>query len=251
MLRRSTRECARHEAVIDLCARLDNLPLALELAAARTVVFSPEQLLDRLSERLDLLKAGRDADPRQQTLRATIEWSYDLLDERERGLFRCFSVFAGGCRYEAAEAVCDANPDSLQSLLDKSLLRRVEGPFGPRYLMLETIRELATEKLGAEEETDASSARPRRALPRPRAVGEPRRRGGGAATLRARHPRARQRAGGARLGARDGRARARPRARRRARELLGRPTARTRARTGRQPFLPEIRTCPRGWSRGR
>ena len=73
------------QAVIDLCARLDNLPLALELAAARTVVFSPEQLLDRLSERLDLLKAGRDADPRQQTLRATIEWSADLLEERERG----------------------------------------------------------------------------------------------------------------------------------------------------------------------
>jgi len=138
-------------AVADLCARLDNLPLALELAAARTVVFSPEQLLDRLSERLDLLRAGRDADPRQQTLRATIEWSYDLLEERERRVFRSYSVFAGGCTYEGAVAVCGASPDSLQSLLDKSLLRRVEA-LGPRFLMLETIRELATEKLGAEEE---------------------------------------------------------------------------------------------------
>ena len=71
--------------------RLDNLPLALELAAARTVVFPPEQLLERLSERLDLLKAGRDADPRQQTLRATIEWSYDLLDAGEQRLFRGLS----------------------------------------------------------------------------------------------------------------------------------------------------------------
>ncbi|MGH3079311.1 MAG: ATP-binding protein, partial [Gaiellaceae bacterium] len=140
------------QAVTDLCARLDNLPLALELAAARTVVFSPEQLLDRLSERLDLLKAGRDADPRQQTLRATIEWSYDLLEERERRLFRAISVFAGGCGYEAAEAVCDADPDTLQSLLDKSMVRRVDGSFGPRYWMLETIRELAAEKLAADGE---------------------------------------------------------------------------------------------------
>ena len=84
------------EAVAELCSRLDNLPLAIELAAARTVVFSPEQLVDRLSQRLDLLKAGRDADPRQQTLRATIEWSYDLLESEEQRLFRALSVFAGG-----------------------------------------------------------------------------------------------------------------------------------------------------------
>jgi predicted ATPase len=146
----------RTEAVTELCARLDHLPLALELAAARTVVFTPEQLLARLSERLDLLKAGRDADPRQQTLRATIEWSYDLLDEGERSLFRAISVFAGGCGYEAAEAVCGADPDTLQSLLDKSLLRRVDGSFGPRYWMLETIRELAAEKLA--EAGEATSA---------------------------------------------------------------------------------------------
>jgi predicted ATPase/class 3 adenylate cyclase len=130
-----------------LCSRLDNLPLALELAAARTTVFSPQQLLERLSQRLDLLKGGRDADPRQQTLRATIEWSYDLLAPEEQRLFRCLSVFAGGCTYEAAEQVCGADPDTLQSLLDKSLLRRRDSTFGSRYWTLETIREYAAERL--------------------------------------------------------------------------------------------------------
>jgi predicted ATPase len=130
-------------AVAELCARLDHLPLALELAAARTVVFSPDQLLERLSQRLDLLKGGRDADPRQHTLRATIEWSYELLLPEEQRLFRSLSVFVGGVTYEAAEAVCGADPDTLQSLLDKSLLRRRETELGPRYWMLETIREFA------------------------------------------------------------------------------------------------------------
>jgi predicted ATPase/class 3 adenylate cyclase len=139
---------SRSRTVVELCSRLDNLPLALELAAARTVIFSPEQLIERLSQRLDLLKAGRDADPRQQTLRATIEWSHDLLDESEQSLFRRFSVFAGGCTYEAAEAVCDTHPDTVQSLVDKSLTRRSEGE-RPRFWMLETIRELAAEKLSA------------------------------------------------------------------------------------------------------
>jgi predicted ATPase len=145
----------RSAAVDELCSHLDHLPLALELAAARTVLFSPEQLLERISERLDLLRAGRVADPRHQTLRATIEWSYHLLDESERRLSRMLSVFAGGCRYEAAEAVCDADPDTLQSLLDKSLVRRFDGPTGPRYTMLETIREFAAEELSAGGETDA------------------------------------------------------------------------------------------------
>ena len=140
------------EAVTELCRRLDNLPLALELAAARTVVFSPEQLVERLSERLDLLKAGRDADPRQQTLRATIEWSYDLLEPEEQRLFRALSVFAGSCNYEAAESVCDADPDTLQSLLDKSLLRRREEHGQTRYWMLESIRELAAEQVAAADE---------------------------------------------------------------------------------------------------
>jgi len=130
-------------AVEELCSRLDNLPLALELAAARVPVLSPEQLLDRLAERLDLLKAGRGVDPRQQTLRATIEWSYELLDEEERLLFERLSVFRGGCTLEAAEAVCDADVDALQSLIEKSLLRRQ----GERFWMLETIREYAVERL--------------------------------------------------------------------------------------------------------
>jgi predicted ATPase/class 3 adenylate cyclase len=134
-------------AVSELCARLDHLPLALELAAARTVVFSPEQLLERLSHRLDLLRGGRDADPRQQTLRATIEWSYDLLEKEEQRLFRALAVFAGGSVYEAAEAICGADPDTLQSLIDKSLVRRRDTGFGFRYWMLETIREYAAEGL--------------------------------------------------------------------------------------------------------
>jgi predicted ATPase/class 3 adenylate cyclase len=146
---------AANESVSQLCLRLDNLPLALELAAARTTLFSPEQLLERLSQRLDLFKGGRDADPRQQTLRATIEWSYNLLAPEEQRLFRCLSVFPGGCTYEAAEEVCGADPDTLQSLLDKSLLRRRESTFGSRYWMLETIREYSTERLEDAGDTSA------------------------------------------------------------------------------------------------
>ncbi|MCE3286807.1 MAG: hypothetical protein K0S64_413 [Gaiellaceae bacterium] len=142
------------EAVAELCLRLDELPLALELAAARTALFSPEQLLERLSQRLDLLKGERDADPRQQTLRATIEWSHDLLSTREQVLFARLSVFAGGCSYEAAEQIAEADPDTLQSLLDKSLLRRRESPAGPRYWMLETIREFARHALDAATERE-------------------------------------------------------------------------------------------------
>ena len=142
------------EAVSELCARLDELPLALELAAARTALFSPEQLLERLSQRLDLLRGERDADPRQQTLRATIEWSYDLLSEEEQELFARLSVFAGGCSYEAAEQIAGADPDTLQSLLDKSLLRKRESELGPRYWMLETIREYASGRLDASGEAD-------------------------------------------------------------------------------------------------
>ncbi|MBA3735384.1 MAG: AAA family ATPase [Actinobacteria bacterium] len=138
---------AANGSVGELCSRLDNLPLALELAAARTTLFSPEQLLERLSQRLGLFKGARDADPRQRTLRATIEWSYDLLAPEEQRLFRSLSVFAGGCTYEAAEEVCGADPDNLHSLLDKSLLRRRDSTFGSRYWMLETIREYAAERL--------------------------------------------------------------------------------------------------------
>ena len=156
------------EAVRKLCLRLDELPLALELAAARTALFSPEQLLERLSQRLDLLKGERDADPRQQTLRATIEWSYDLLSGEEQALFARLSVFAGGCSYEAAEQVVDADPDTLQSLLDKSLLRKRESEAGPRYWMLETIREYGTERLEASGEAQGPASAARGALPHAR-----------------------------------------------------------------------------------
>jgi predicted ATPase/class 3 adenylate cyclase len=131
-------------ALDELCNRLDDLPLALELAAARTTILTTEQLLARLGQRLDLLRGGRDADLRQQTLRATIEWSYDLLDQNERELFARLSVFDGGCTLEAAEGVCDAGLDGLQSLVDKSLVRLREGE---RFWMLESVREFALERL--------------------------------------------------------------------------------------------------------
>ena len=145
--------------VRELCRRLDELPLALELAAARTVVFSPQQLLRRLGQRLDLLKGGRDADPRQQTLRSTIDWSHDLLDADEQALFRRMSVFAGGCRLESAEEVAGADPDVLQSLLDKSLLQRRDRDGRPRFSMLETVREFAAERLAAAGEVDERQRR--------------------------------------------------------------------------------------------
>jgi len=134
-------------AVAEVCARLDDLPLAIELAAARTVVFSPKQLLERLGQSLDLFQGSRDADPRQQTLRATIDWSYQLLPPSEQEMFSALAVFVNGCSYEAAEAVIGADPDRLQSLLERSLLRRRESMLEPRYWMLSTIREYAVEKL--------------------------------------------------------------------------------------------------------
>jgi predicted ATPase/class 3 adenylate cyclase len=144
--------CERAQAepsdqIAELCARLDSLPLAVELAAARAKAVSPAQMLERLSQRLDLLKGGRDADPRQQTLRTTIEWSYDLLSDDEKELFRRLSVFAGGCTLEAAEVVVGATLDTLQSLVEKSLLRFSN----ERYSMLETIRQFAAERLDARE----------------------------------------------------------------------------------------------------
>ena len=135
------------EEIAELCRRLDNLPLAVELAAARARALSPARILERLGQRLDLLRGGRDADPRQQTLRATIEWSYHLLSEGEQRLFGRLSVFAGGCTLEAAEEVCDADLDTMQSLVEKSLLRFSN----ERYWMLETIRDYADERLDPEE----------------------------------------------------------------------------------------------------
>jgi predicted ATPase/class 3 adenylate cyclase len=148
-------------AVAELCRQLDNLPLALELAAARTSLFSAEQLLERLANRLDLLKGGRDADPRQATLRATIDWSYELLGEVERRLFAALAVFVGGCTFEAAEAVAGADPDTLQSLIDKSLVRRRDAGGSARYWMLATISEFAAERF--HQLTDAEELRRRHA----------------------------------------------------------------------------------------
>ncbi|MGI8479156.1 MAG: ATP-binding protein [Gaiellaceae bacterium] len=140
-------------ATAELCTRLDDLPLAIELAAGRTGLFSADELLERLSQRLDLLLGDREADPRQQTLRATIEWSHDLLSPDEQRLFRSLSLFAGSCTFEAAEVVCGADADTLQSLIDKSLVRKRATGGGSRYWMLETIREFALERLHAGGET--------------------------------------------------------------------------------------------------
>jgi predicted ATPase/transcriptional regulator with XRE-family HTH domain len=171
---------ANAPAVAEICARLDGLPLAMELAAARVKLFSPQAMLSRLGSRLTLLTGGaRDLDPRHQTLRSAIGWSYNLLDADEQALFASMSVFAGGSTLEAAEAICSdfrlektpphqiENPGALRatkiensfelltSLVDKSMLRQEEDESGePRFLMLETIREYAAEQLalsGAEE----------------------------------------------------------------------------------------------------
>jgi predicted ATPase len=144
-------------AVAEICARLDGLPLAIELAAARIKLLSPQAMLPRLGNRLKLLARGaRDLPERQKTLRGTIEWSHDLLDEGEKTLFARLAVFAGGRTLEAIEAVCDpqgelpVDPlDGISSLLDKSLLRQEKGgrEEEPRLVMLETIHEYAREKL--------------------------------------------------------------------------------------------------------
>jgi predicted ATPase/class 3 adenylate cyclase len=140
-----------------ICARLDGLPLAVELAAARTKLLAPERLLERLETALPFLTGGaRDAPERQRTLRATIEWSYDLLDEPLRELHARLGVFAGSFSLEAAEDVGDADLDSLASLVDSSLVR----PIGDdRFLMLETVREYALGQLAAAGEADAVRAR--------------------------------------------------------------------------------------------
>jgi len=153
-------------AVAEICSRLDGLALAIELAAARIKLFPPQALLQRLSSRLRLLTGGaRDRPTRQQTLRNTIDWSYSLLSADEHVLFARLSAFAGGCTFEAAEAVCTPEGnldllDLLASLVDKSLIRQ-EGQEEPRFEMLETIREYAAEKL--EERGDGEEMRARHA----------------------------------------------------------------------------------------
>jgi predicted ATPase/class 3 adenylate cyclase len=137
-------------AVEELCRRLDDLPLAVELAAARVRVLTPEQILERLGNRLDLFRGGRDAELRQHTIRATIDWSYGLLSPEEQKLFARLAVFAGGCTLDAAGTVCDADLDTLQSLVEKSMLRHS----GERFWMLEVIREYAVERLDATGDAD-------------------------------------------------------------------------------------------------
>jgi len=150
-------------AVAEICARLDGLPLAIELAAARIRVLSPQAILTRLSDRLGLLTGGaRDLPRRQRTLRDAIDWSYDLLDEPERRLFARLSAFVGGWSLEAAETVCNPEGelpmdilDALGSLVDKSLLRRTDTDTGePRFRMLQVIREYAVEKLAETPDAD-------------------------------------------------------------------------------------------------
>jgi predicted ATPase/class 3 adenylate cyclase len=144
--------------VAEICRRLDCLPLAIELAAARVKALSLPVLLERLEQRLPLLAGGsRSAPERQRTLRATIAWSHDLLTPAEQELFARLAVFPGGSTLEAAEAICGADIDAITSLVDKSLLRRT----GDRYWMLETIREFAAERLDGL--ADASALRDRHA----------------------------------------------------------------------------------------
>ena len=141
------------ETVAAICRRLDNLPLAIELAAARTKLLAPPALMERLQRSLELLIGGpSDAPERQRTLRATIAWSHDRLTEPEQALFRRLAVFRGDCALEAIEAVCAAELETVQTLIEASLLTPLaEG----RLLLLETVREYALERLDEADETRA------------------------------------------------------------------------------------------------
>ncbi len=152
-------------AVAEICFRLDGLPLAIELAAARLKLFSPQTMLARLEKRFELLKGGaRDMPARHHTLQQAIAWSHDLLDAEEKALFRRLAVFAGGCSLEAVEAICHAQNDlicsaldGIAALIDKSLLRQdPSADDEPRFVMLETIREYALECLRASEDWEAT-----------------------------------------------------------------------------------------------
>ena len=150
-------------AVAGICRRLDGLPLAIELAAARVKLLSPQGILERLEKRLELLTGGaHDLPTRQRTLRDAIDWSYNLLEPSEQALLARLGVFAGGCSLEVADAVCGDRMnlgevfEGLASLVDKSLVRQSDGADGePRFGLLETIREYALERLEAQGELDA------------------------------------------------------------------------------------------------
>ncbi|HYB30930.1 MAG TPA: adenylate/guanylate cyclase domain-containing protein [Solirubrobacteraceae bacterium] len=149
------------EAVARICERLDGLPLAIELAAARTAIFGPRALEARLGQRLALSEGPRDLPERQRTLRATTDWSYRLLDPDERRLFEAMSAFVGGVRVDSAEAVWgDDAVECLIALTEKSLLRRRDDADGePRFWMLETIREFARERAGAAGRSEQAAVR--------------------------------------------------------------------------------------------
>jgi predicted ATPase/DNA-binding CsgD family transcriptional regulator len=153
-------------AVADLCARLDGMPLAIELAASRVRMLSVGQILERLDDRFRLLRGNRTAVPRHRTLGATIDWSHELLSGKEKALFRRLSVFYGGWTLSAAEEVCagdgidvDEVLELLSSLVDKSLVVVARGDEKSRYRMLETVREYASVKLGEAAEREAASDR--------------------------------------------------------------------------------------------
>jgi predicted ATPase/DNA-binding SARP family transcriptional activator len=152
-------------AVVELCRRLDGMPLAIELAAARVGALPAGELLERLSDRFALLTGSRTTDPRQQTLRATVDWSYQLLEEADRRLFRRLAVFAGGCTVDAAEAVCGGDGlrsqdvlEGLFRLVDRSLLVPVGGR-PARFQLLETLRAYGQERLVEAGEADAVAGR--------------------------------------------------------------------------------------------
>ena len=156
---------ANARAIAEICVHLDGLPLVIELAAARSKLLPPQALLKRLSQRLEVLTGGaQDLPERQQTLRNTLQWSYDLLSAEEQRLFRWLSIFVGGCTLEAAEAVCRAGAgqassvlEGIASLLDKSLIQQAEREGSePRLLMLETLREFGLECLGLQGELEAA-----------------------------------------------------------------------------------------------
>ena len=147
---------ANAPAVAEICVRLDGLPLAIELAAARSKLLPPEAMLSRLEQRLDLLTGGaRDLPERQQTLRGAIGWSHELLEPPEQELFRRLAVFSGGCSLDAVEQVCDGDVDVLGSLVDRSFVRQRDVEGGePRFDQLETLREYALERLAESDEAD-------------------------------------------------------------------------------------------------
>jgi predicted ATPase len=155
---------ANAPAIAEICSRLDGLPLAIELAAARVKLLSPEAILDRLVRRLPVLAPGPiDVPQRQRTLRGAIDWSYELLEDPERRFFRRLAVFAGGWTIEACENVCNREGelgldtlDGLTSLADKSLIHGADGKEDePRFAMLQVVREFATDRLEADDDADA------------------------------------------------------------------------------------------------